>query len=174
MLPMASTFGFRTINQQIQIVLIPCGHLSVQFVLKRVAIMMWCINLGCTCIANWSDFCWIKILGSKLYWKETLIFSRGGMGTELKRWVSVLWVKVGVLKSYPNRNMKLETRNYPSTTLSFPFSLLQAVSPCRGRLRRWKLSSSRRRWQTPKRPIEDVMRSSEKWWCNGIWEVTCW
>lgn len=25
--------------------------------------------------------------------QETLIFSRGGMGTELKRWVSVLWVK---------------------------------------------------------------------------------
>lgn len=39
-----------------------------------------------------------------------MIFSRGGMGTELKRWVSVLWVKVGV---HLNFNMKLETRNYP-------------------------------------------------------------
>lgn len=45
------------------------------------------------------------------------------MGTELKRWVSVLWVKVGVVKSYPKRNMKLETRNYPSNYPVLPLLL---------------------------------------------------
>ena len=110
--PTASTFGSRTINSQIQTVTYSYPFLdkrTVQVVKSSLwhlqsNLIMWCINLGCTCIQTRG---FVEVLGSKLpspdvnrfwivSWKETLIFSRGGMGTELKRWVSVLWVKARV------------------------------------------------------------------------------